>query len=226
MSESVRIVGGCGIASTINFLAGMYFCIQDTTRDRKAWPLISRERLMVATLNAIADISAESSPLEERLSKSLDEIDKRFGFRRSALVYHSRGTAPVLFAHARGTADAATFGNDMRNVQFILSNMGDKGVIRSALNKTKSIILNDVTDDPRYLAADEHSVSEACIVHSLSKTSNLALNVESSTPGAITAHEIDFLTSVADFLAMMTARNASLLFDLRGTWHRTGMALH
>jgi GAF domain-containing protein len=188
--------------------------------------MIRREELMTATLNAIADLSEEGSPLDERLGKSLDELEKRLGFRRSALVYHARGTAPILVGHARGSSDEATFRKDMHNVQCILSSIGEKGVIRCALNQAHSIILNDVTQDSRYVAADELSFSEACLVEALSDTASLAFNVESSTPGVFSADEIDFLASVADFFAMIVSRNASRLLDLKATGRRARMALH
>lgn len=176
-------------------------------------PMISKEKLMASTLVAVEEISAnEAVPFDVRLSGSLDALDKTLGFRRSALVYQFRGSAPVLVAHARDEGDETVFRNDMRNVNAILSSSGEKGVIRSALSMRSSIVLNDVTKDTRYVAADGYSFSEACMIETLCDQATLALNVEAATPGAFSAREMDFLASLADYFAMVLFQNAPGLF--------------
>jgi putative methionine-R-sulfoxide reductase with GAF domain len=114
----------------------------------------------------------------------------------------------------------------MQNVRSILSSNGEKGVIRSALALRSSIILNDVTRDPRYVAADEYSFSEVCLVEALCSKASIALNVESCTPGAFSVGEIDFLTSVADNFGMVIFQNVPHLFNLQSSDGQSRLTLH
>lgn len=188
--------------------------------------MITRDWLMATAIGSIEEIFAEDTPTHVRIEESLDELDRRLGFRRSALILQNVGTAPLLVGHARASADEADFRKDMERVQAILSSVGDRGVVRSSLSQTNDIILNDVTTDARYVAADELSAAEACLVEALSCTSSLALNVESSRPGVFTLHEVDFLASVLDFYAMVLSRSSSRLFDMQNVVSRAQATFH
>ena len=178
--------------------------------------MIASETLMISTLRTLERLSAdESVPLHTRLTDALDAVDAMLGLRRSALVYHVTGAAPVLVGHATTSPDMAAHLADMRNVRSILSSDGERGVIRAACAQRGGIILNDVTEDARYVAGDRHSRAEACLVEPLGKDACVALNVESSMVGAFTPHGAEFLACVADVFAMKASREVASVFDAR-----------
>lgn len=83
----------------------------------------------------------------------------------------------------------------------------DQGICGAAATQRKTLVVDDVRDDPRYLACSIYTRSEVVVPIQIPDTLFGVLDLDSDTPAAFQAPEIRFLESAADLLGAYCAQN-------------------
>ncbi len=104
----------------------------------------------------------------------------------------------------------AGFGLGLERVQQATIRAGD-GITGSVASSGESILVDDVTRDPRYVSIIPSTRSELCVPMKVSRRVIGGINVESPKEAAFDEHDAYFLTTIASQLALIL-ENARL-FD-------------
>lgn len=161
-------------------------------------------------LARVGRIITSGLELEEMLQNAADAIHRLLGFENVAIPLLEKGDPPMLVLRVVG----GTYREQLESPVYRLSL--DQGIMGAAARERKSVLVNDVASDPRYIPTPAPSAdsirAELATPILLGNRLLGVLNVESPEP--LGDDDVINLEITADHLAV-AIENASLFSDAR-----------
>jgi L-methionine (R)-S-oxide reductase len=148
---------------------------------------------LLREFQGLAKNAASATALMERMTQRLHEKKTRYNWVGFYLVDPEDSGMLVVGPYA---------GSFTPNVRIPL----DKGLCGAAASTGQTVVVDDVTKDPRYLAGSSMVISEIVVPISVHQKLVGELDVESYFPGTFTKAEQDFLEACARIVGNTLAK--------------------
>ncbi len=195
--------------------------LEQRVRERTAE--LEQERQHIATLYGITTELASSLDMDRLLSRALELVAHAVGATHGAILQLDREAERLVFRARHGWPEGLVSGNGAETPSLTL----DEGLAGWAVRNHRSVVVNDVQQDPRWLrmsAADDILHSAMAVLIETSEDILGVAMLYSDRPGAFTEDHLRLVTAAAHQVAN-AMNNAELYSLIRDQAERLGALL-
>ncbi len=171
----------------------------------------SERSVQLALINEVSQAATSILNLDVMLATVVQAIQRSFAFY-SVSVHLYNPENQLIELRARAMADRHSFTTPLPAVPPLTTRLR-QGLIGWSVATSKTILANDVTQDPRYVTEHKDTRSELCVPVTLGIKTIGALDLQSTQLEAFDKHHVAALETLADQLAI-AIENARLYDEI------------